>query len=168
MKSEGLSGRHGISFVAPALIVVLVVALAAVGIYAYSVRSTTVTTTVTATVTATVTQYITETQTVAPSGSQTFLNGQSVGIPSGQSYLYFTFTIQYDGYLTVSYTSTNNIHWSYSYGSTKISTPSSSSETGLTLPVLAGSLTLYMDNDNCGLFGCGSNTAVVTLTYTYP
>ena len=138
------SPRRSISSTVAVVIVVLVVALAGVGIYAYSVHGT-------------VTQYVTQ------SGSRTFLTSAREVIPSGDPSISFTYNIPIDGYLNVSYVSTTSVHWTYTYGLTSISTPSSETETGLTLPVLAGTLMLFMDNDNC----CKSDSATVTITYSY-
>jgi hypothetical protein len=125
------------------------------------------------TVTKLVTTTVTSISTYVPHGSESLLSSQTEVIPGGSSAITVPssssgWNLGYNGYMEVSYSSQNNIHLAYNYGSTSITTPSSASESNLILPVTSGNLKLNIVNDNCEiLFGCQSDTLTISVTYVY-
>lgn len=112
----------------------------------------------------------TSVSTYVPSGSQTLLSSAVEVIPSGLSSIAVpssAWSLPYNGYLEVSYTSQNDVQLAYFYGTTLISTPSSETASNLLVPVLSGNFQLSVVNDACSPSGCPSDTMTISVTYFY-
>lgn len=111
---------------------------------------------------------VTSTTGTETQGTENFLSSATEVIPNGDNGISITgWSFTYPGYLVVSYTATNTVNLSYTYGATTVSTPNSETESGLTMPVKSGGLVFNINNQACGILGCPSITMTLTVTYYY-
>lgn len=80
----------------------------------------------------------------------------------------WTYQFQYTGYVTISYSSTQNVNYEFDGGNIAMTSYNSTSASGVIFPVVAGqSYKVILHNDSCGAFGCSAVDVIETITFVY-
>lgn len=100
--------------------------------------------------------------------SQSLESNYVVQLSSQYSALTWSYLEPYSGYIVISYSSTQNVHYEFEAGNVVMTSPSASFGNSIVFPIVGGtSYTVILHNDSCGPFGCSAVSVTETITYIY-
>ena len=100
--------------------------------------------------------------------SQTLESNHVVQMSSSTSSLAWAYQVVYSGYIVISYSSTQNVHYEFDANGVTMTSVSASSNSNIIFPIVGGhSYTVLLHNDSCGPASCNAVSVTETITYVY-
>ncbi|HYA55902.1 MAG TPA: hypothetical protein VED22_03795 [Nitrososphaerales archaeon] len=100
--------------------------------------------------------------------SQTLESNYVVQMSSSTPSLAWAYQVMYSGYIIISYSSTQNVHYQFDANGVTMTSASASSNSNVIFPIASGhSYTVILHNDSCDLLGCSAAIVTETITYVY-